>query len=210
MRLISPTFRLATVLVLVAGACSISPSQVNAETETTASLRAEQPLAVELTLTRDALGPFSVGSDADTVILGVASVIGGWDADSNDDGSTIATPQCTRGAARVVSWGSLVLVFVADTDSEVFAGWSYGFDPVTANSQDLRGSNLVTSEGIGLGSTRSELVEAFGARVDITDAYDIGSATFTVDVSLDRHIVGKLDAPGASGVVDFMATDPTC
>ncbi len=210
MRSIPPIFRLATALALLAGACSISQPVVTAEPSTTTSLPSGPTPSTDLTLTSDAIGPFAIGDDAETVIAGIAAAIGGWDADSREDASTVAAPECPSGAARVVSWGSLALVFIADVDGERLASWSYGFDPVTANSVDLRNSNLRTREGVGLGSTRRDLVDSYGARVSVTDAYDIASATFVVDGSSDPHMVGKLDAPGDSGVVDFIAIEPTC
>ncbi len=208
MRSLAPLTRAISALALVASGCTIS--QPTADTQVPTTSRPTQAVASELTLAPDGIGPYTVGDDARTVIEGITEVVGGWDADSMEDGNAIQVPTCEQGIARVVSWGSLALVFVAISNGEIFASWSYGFDPVTANSADLRGLDLRTGEDIGLGSTRGDLVTAYGSRVDITDAFEIQNATFAVDGSSDPHLAGKLDAAGPSGVVDLLQIEPTC
>ncbi|GMR02824.1 MAG: hypothetical protein BMS9Abin20_1175 [Acidimicrobiia bacterium] len=208
MRSLGPLSRAITALTLVASGCTIAQPTPATQAPTTSP--PIPPVASELTLFPDGIGPFTVGDDAGTVIEGITEVVGGWDADSIEEGSAIQVPTCEKGTARVVSWGSLALVFVTGSSSEIFASWSYGFDPVTGNSADLRGLDLRTGEDIGLGSTRGDLVAAYGSRVDITDAFDIQSATFALDGSSDRHLAGKLDAAGPSGVVDLLQIEPTC
>ena len=91
------------------------------------------------------------------VIDGVSSQIGGWDADSAEEDSSLLLPDCGVPSVRLMSWGNLVLIFAGEEDDSAFLTWSYGFDPVTGNSEDLRKLGLRTAEDVGLGTPRSDL-----------------------------------------------------
>lgn len=199
--------RTVVALALVAAGCSIS--RPDAE-ETAPFPPAPSPAPIALTLESGSIGPFSFGETASIVIDGISAVIGGPDVDSLDDATVVQLPDCPGTTPRVVAWGSLALVFTGDPDGAVFTSWSYGFDPLTGNSQDLRRLELVTATGIGLGSTRSALIDAYGDAVSIIDEPSIDSALFTIATDETPHLSGKLDAAGPDGVVDLLQTEPTC
>ena len=194
-------------LAVVASGCSIARPTVE---ESSTDPQPSPPISDVLTLESSGVGPFTVGSEATAVIAGMAEVIGGWDVDSTLEVTTVQLPDCGVVVPRVVSWGSLALVFMPDAVGEVFTSWSYGFDPLTGDSKDLRQLGLETARGIGLGSTRSELVSAYGTNVAITDLRTIDSAVFTVQGNGISRLTGKLDAAGSSGVVDLIQIEPTC
>ncbi len=199
--------RVVLALALVAAGCSLSRPDAG-ETATVAPSSASSP--IDLTLAADGIGPFLLGDDAVVVIEGISAIIGGWDVDSANDITGVQLPNCGGTNLRLVAWGSLALVLTGDADREVFTSWSYGFDPLTGNSQDLRQLGLETAAGIGLGSTRVELVDAYGSAISIIDQPAIDSATFTIGQETSPHLSGKLDAAGPTGAVDLLESVPTC
>ncbi len=203
--------RTVIALALVGSGCSISrPDVTGTSTVTPSSTPFPADLTADLTLDPDGIGPFSLGDEAVVVLEGISAIIGGWDVDSADDVTGVQLPDCAGGTPRVVAWGSLALVFTGDADREVLTSWSYGFDPLTGNSQDLRQLGLVTAAGIGLESTRAELTDAYGGAISLIDQPSIDSATFTIDADTTPHLSGKLDAAGPGGIVDLIQIEPTC
>ena len=207
MTLSTALIRTVIALALVAAGCSISRLDVQ---ESTTVAPSPTPSPIDLTLAGDGIGPFLLGDEAVLVIEGISAIIGGWDVDSADDVSGVQLPDCTGTNPRLVAWGSLALLFTLDGDRETFTSWTYGFDPLTGSSQDLRRLGLVTAAGIGLGSTRSELTNAYGGAVSLTDKPSIDSAVFTIDGDTTPHLSGKLDAAGPTGIVDLIQTEPMC
>jgi len=197
----------AAFAVLAAG-CTVTQSSPRETVPTRQPV--DVSVADELTLHAEGIGPYEVGDEAEFVIESITNTIGGWDADSSEEGSPVQLPECTTDSSRVVSWGSLALVFVRGYARETFVSWSFGFDPVSGNSDDLRGLDLRTEAGVGLGATRSELEDAYGTGLEIIDQPDIGSAIFTVDKAQGPHLSGKLDSSGPQGVVDLIQIEPTC
>ncbi len=191
-------------LALVVSACSSTPEDA-ASGPGSGTLPVAGPA-----LRSDGIGDFSFGLDAAAVMEGISASIGGWDVDSAEDTAAVLLPECPSGEPRIVAWGSLVLVFVDRSGGDVFTSWSYGFDPLTGNSRDLRGLGLRTTAGIGLGSTRSELVAAYRDTVSIVDRPAVDSALFTIEEGTSPYLAGKLDAAGPTGVVDLLETLPTC
>ncbi|MFV2000248.1 MAG: hypothetical protein ACC654_07785 [Acidimicrobiia bacterium] len=199
---------LLLAFAMVAAGCTVTQSPL--PDTTTSRQPADVPVADELTLHAEGIGPYEVGDEAEFVIESITNTIGGWDADSSEDGSPVQLPECKTDSSRVVSWGSLALVFVRGYARETFVSWSFGFDPVSGNSDDLRGLDLRTEAGVGLGTTRQELEDAYGTGLEIIDQPDIASATFTVDKPQEPHLSGKLDSSGPQGVVDLIQIEPTC
>lgn len=200
-----PVIRLLLALAIGLSACSVTTERV---LETPSTLALESP-ATDLALLDNGLGPFRFGDSGDAVIEGVTATIGGWDADSSDN-DAVAPPICEQGQARIVAWGSLVLTFVNEDGIETFTGWAYGFDPLTANSDDNRDLELTTPEGIGLGSMREDLTDAYGSLVSIIDDTVLDTAAFVVAGDGSTQLAGKLDGAGTSGMVDFIETTPNC
>lgn len=198
-------FLLLTVLIVGLSACSVS---VQSPSDPTTTLALGSP-ASDLVLLDDGLGPFIFGDSSAAVIEGVTATIGGWNADSSNNDVTTARV-CVQGQPRIVSWGSLVLTFVEEGGVESFSGWSYGFDPLTGDSEDQRHLGLNTPEGIELGSTRTDLIDVYGSTVSIADDVTLDTASFIVSGGGSTHLAGKLDTAGPGGVVDFLETSPTC
>jgi hypothetical protein len=205
MRRIQVTFLLFTALTVALSACSVSPSPTP---ESTTALASGSP-AGNLVLLEDGLGPFEFGDSSAAVIEGVTDTIGGWDADSIDSG-VLAPPVCVLGRARAMSWGSLILTFVIRDGAEVFTAWSYGFDPLTGNTDDNRRLALETPKGIGLGSARDDLADAYGDGVTFTDDTSLDTATFAIAGTGATHLEGTLDAAGPPGSVSSLRTSPDC
>ncbi|GMQ97618.1 MAG: hypothetical protein BMS9Abin17_0117 [Acidimicrobiia bacterium] len=199
---------LLLAFAMVAAGCTVSQSPL--PDTTTTRQPADVPVADELTLHTEGIGPYEVGDEAEFVIAGITNAIGGWDADSSDEASPVQLPECGDASSRVVSWGSLALVFVRGYARETFVSWSFGFDPVSGNSDDLRGLGLRTEAGIGLGATRQELEDAYRAGLEITNQPAIDSAIFAIDKAQEPHLSGKLDSSGPQGIVDLIQIEPTC
>ena len=196
---------LLSTLAMALSACSIT-QQATQETTTTNAVGSP---ASDLDLADNGLGPFQFGDSSAAVIEGVTATVGGWDADSSDN-DPIVPPACDPATVRVVSWGSLVLVFTTRDGAEVFTGWSYGFDPLTGDSFDNRALGLTTPEGVGLDTGREDLIEVYGSAVSIIDDTVLDTARFTVAETDQILLKGKLDSAGADGMVDFLESTPGC
>ena len=136
--------------------------------------------------------------------------IGGTDADSRDPDSAVAVPDCGGTDTWIASWGTLVLSFTTRVGDPVFASWSYGFDPITGDAGDTRNLGLVTGEGIGLGSSREDLLDAYGPRVAINDDPALDLSTFTIDASEAEHLAGRLSTTDAEASVQLLERRPAC
>lgn len=196
---------MVAALTLALSSCSITSQEAS---DTTTSLASGSPRS-DLVLLDDGLGPFVFGDVSEAVIDGVTASIGGWDADSHET-DLGPIPPCQTGSPRLVVWGPLVLTFVERDDGATFSAWSYGFNPLTGDSEDSRQLNLTTPEGIGLGSLRQNLVDAYGSAVSFVDDTVLDTATFAVTGRESTRITGKLNATGTAGEVDFLETTPTC
>jgi len=164
----------------------------------------------ELDLRADGIGPYLVGQPADEVIAGISAEIGGADGDSSDSDTPLLVPDCGSPGTRVVSWGNLVLFFVDRSEASVFATWSYGFDPITGNAQDIRGLGLTTDVGIGLGSTRGDLTDAYGSTVVFSPDVDLELETFSINARADEHLAGRLTSLDPDATVQFLERQPAC
>lgn len=196
---------LLSTLAIALSACAITQQ---ASPETASTTAAGSP-ASDLVLLYDGLGPFQFGDGSAAVIEGVTATVGGWDADSSDN-DAIVPPSCDPVTVRAVSWGSLVLVFTTRDGTQVFTGWSYGFDPLTGDSFDNRALGLTTPEGVGLDTGREDLIEVYGSAVSIIDDTVLDTARFTVAGTDQILLEGKLDSAGAGGMVDFLESTPGC
>jgi hypothetical protein len=205
MHLFRSTTLLLSTLAVALSACSITQQATPEPTSTTAT---GSP-ASDLVLLDNGLGPFQFGDSSAAVTEGVTATVGGWDADSSDN-DAIEPPSCDPAIVRVVSWGSLVLVFTTRDGTEVFTSWSYGFDPLTGDSFDNRSLGLTTPEGVGLGTGRERLIDVYGSAVSIVEDTVLDTATFTVVETDQTLFEGKLDRAGVGGMVDFLETTPSC
>lgn len=193
---------LSVLLVTAAAGCGAS----DPESDTTTS----SPASNLLVLGPDGIGPFRIGADTDAVIEGISSEIGGWSADSDEGENTIPLPSCQGGSTRLVAWDNLVLLFSGPEGASTFHSWTYGFDPVTGNAEDVRKLGLRTVDGIGLGTTRTQVEAALENRVTIVDDPTIDVATFTIDGTDATHVSGRFPDLGADTRVQTLASEPGC
>lgn len=168
------------------------------------------PSPPSLVLRASGIGSYDVGMPAERVIEGISSEIGGSDADSLESDSGVIVPDCGVASVRLVSWGNLVLFFSGEDPDSPFLTWSYGFDPVTAGADDLRRLGLVTHEGIGLGSPRSEVERAYRGRVVFVDDTLINVSTFTIDGDEAEHLTGRFPTTDPDDAVQYLERAPGC
>jgi hypothetical protein len=181
---------------IVAAGCASEPTSGSGRTD--------------LILAPDGIGIYLIGQPADEVIEGISATIGGPDGDSSESNSPLFVPDCSGPGVRIVSWGSLTLFFVERLGTSVFDTWWYGFDPLTGNAGDDRSLGLVTEEGIGLGSTRDELVGAYGLGVRFDDDPALELSVFTIDANASEHLGGRLTSTSADARVQFIERRPDC
>ena len=164
----------------------------------------------DLTLLPTGLGRYDVGQPADEVIDGISAVIGGPDADSSERDDTIPLPDCGIPEVRIVTWGNLVLVFDGDDADDRFVTWSYGFDPVTGNAEDIRRLGLVTDRGVGLGTPRPEVERVYRGRIAIDDDEIIDVATFAIDRDEAEHLAGRFPTTDPEATLQYLERIPGC
>jgi hypothetical protein len=158
-----------------------------------------------LVLTQRGLGPFEVGDPFQVVSDQLVQVFGGPDADSDNPTSTVYVPTCGGQTDRLQSWGNFIVMFTGSPNDLRLASWTYGFDPITGSGEDVRRLNLLTDEGIGLGSTRGEVERAYGAEASFTDAPELDSVLVTLGNEGGSHISGRLEPD-----VVLLELEPTC
>lgn len=193
---------LMVVLAMSVAGCSASdPARNPAPTS---------PPSSDLALRPDGVGPFRVGDDADSVIEGISEDIGGWSVDSAEGENTIPLPRCPGDSTRLVAWDNLVLLFSGADGAMTFHSWTYGFDPVTGDTEDVRQLGLQTDDGIGLGTSRTDIETVLGTRVTIVDDPTIDVATFTIDGGDARHVSGRFTDLEPDAAVQTLASEPGC
>lgn len=105
-------------------------------------------------------------------------------------GKASSNSECGAGPIDFVAWPDGLSALFQD---DKFVGWSLGHDAA---------KTLTTMNGVGLGSTRSQLAEAFGGlKVEETTLgheFDAGG------------IYGILSGPGANATVDAMWAGTSC
>ncbi len=173
------------------------------------------PGASSLDLRPDGIGTYLVGDPAEEVIAGISQAIGGWDADSSDAESTLQVPTCTSEdgvivPTRLVSWGNLVLLFAGSDPSSTLHTWTYGFDPVTGNAEDVRALGLTTGDGVGLGMARPQVERLLGDRLEVVDDETLDQAVFTIDGTEPEHVAGRFTSVEPDGLVQILERQPNC
>lgn len=92
-----------------------------------------------------------------------------------------------------------------------FLTYSYGYDfSRNEGGTDPRDLALTTETGIGLGSTRAALRQAFGP--DLNESYDEVTDVWTwaVESSATHHLRGLLSGPGEDAAVTLIELAPGC
>ena len=191
---------LAAAAMLASSCGSGAPEEARTEQD------ALGPEASGLVLTADGIGAISIGQPFDDVRTALADEIGGWDIDSGDRPDVVHVPTCDGDTTRLVGWGNLTLLFTGDPDDLRFATWTYGFDPVTGSAEDVRALGLVTPEGIGLGSSRTDITAAYGDRATYSDASTTVGTVVVLGNASEPHLEGRLE----NDRLVLMERTPTC
>ena len=173
----------------------------SAATTTTAQTTTTVPPPAGLVLNPDGLGAVAFGASPDDTIAVVTAAVGddhdvdtGWvDAFDNPYGT------CPAPEVRGVEWGILVTLFTkAATDfasegTEHFFAYMYAPDPSKPGAGP---QGLQTAEGIGLGSSRAQLLAAYQTRVQIFDD-EIFGTFFQIDLDFETETAlgGNLTGP---------------
>ena len=194
------------ICALAAIALIVSSCGSNAPGETQTDQDALGPEASGLVLTADGIGPILIGQPFDDVRTALANQVGGWDIDSGDRPDAVHVPTCDGETTRLVGWGNLTLLFTGDPGDLRFATWTYGFDPVTGSAEDVRVLGLVTPEGIGLGSSRSDITAAYGDRATYSNASASVGTVVILGNQSEPHLEGRLE----NDRLVLMERTPTC
>lgn len=186
--------RLATIAVaigLIASACAGEATNGGADTP--------------ILLTEQGIGNLEIGDSFDSVSNALVLLFGGPDVDSDDPTSRVYVPECGGQTNRLQAWGNFIVMYTGSDDDLRFASWTYGFDPLTGSGDDIRNLGLTTDQGIGLGSTRSDIEAAYGSSASFTDAPELDSVLVDIGNTASSHITGRLGPD-----VVLLELAPTC
>lgn len=145
------------------------------------------------TLSTEGIGDFIPGDPYELVAFELEERFGGSDVDSFEETTDVFVPACEGDVTRLVSWGNLIVLFTGTRDDLRLATWTYGFDPITGSSEDVRQLNLRTDRGIGLGATRDEIVAAYGDAAVFTPSEEIGGELLRIEGPGGTALVGRTD-----------------
>lgn len=144
------------------------------------------------TLSTDGIGDYIVGDPFELVSADLEARFGGTDVDSFDETTEVFVPACEGPVTRLQSWGNLIVLYTGEPDDLRFASWTYGFDPITGSSEDVRQLNLKTDKGIGLGATRQQIEAAYGSAAEFTYSEAAGGEFLTVRGPGEAGLEGRL------------------
>ena len=164
----------------------------------------------EVVLEGDGLDVAEFGDDPEEAIDALTGALGNPDEDTGWVGSSDSQfGTCPGTVVRGVRWQTLWALFTdgetdwEDDDPHFFAyQLASFFDP----SADM---GLVTEEGIGLGSSRTELENAYGNRVIIGFDQAADGWTFQID-DPPEAILGSLTGEAATDVIESMRSAVNC
>ncbi len=165
--------------------------------ETTATTVAPETTATppgsdaEFSLQNDGLGAVSFGADPDGVITFVTSFLGGATADTGwVDPFTIGA--CGGTQIRQVTWGDLQLEFGDVSDVAEGRPHFYAYYYGKEGSSTATPSGLETDEGITVGSTVAQLLQAYPG-VQLLSGNEFMNDSFSVNDNLSGRLSGLTD-----------------
>ncbi len=166
---------LAFVVLLASGCAVTEPGPEGSDTA---------PLA-ELVLEDDGLGDVLLGVPPETVIAEISALFGEPDHDSD---WIVSEPNiygsCPGSEMRAIGWGSLLTIFIRDGANRLggwFYSYSYGYDySENVGGFDPRGLRLTTAAGVGLGSTVSDLTDAYGSDLTVDGNTELDVWSFRI------------------------------
>ncbi len=176
-----------------------STSTTSTTTTTLPATTAVPDPATTLVLSGTGLGDYAFGSAPDEVIAAVTELYGEPTRDT-DWVDPLSIAACPGTELRIVSWDALDLAFGDEssvaTGERHFSSYSYGIDGQIASTPP----GLLTTNGIGLGSSIAELRNAY-PDVTLTEESDFGAANFFVNDALRGYITGVDDSAAVTVIV---------
>lgn len=152
------------------------------------------PSAQALLLAPDGLGAVRFDDAADVVVDRLIAILG----PPTDDSPLESCP--SEGADRLVQFAELAVAI----GGRRFVAWDIG------PTSGALPAPLVTAEGIGVGSTQSELRSAYGDRLRLTPDDPFGPS-FEVEVPAPGRLGGTLTGTSATDTVSTLrAGDTNC
>jgi hypothetical protein len=163
-----------------------------------------------LVLAARAVGPVALGGDPDAVIgalgerLGAPTDAGQWGPSASSYGS------CPGTELLVARWGPLVVLFGNGADAFSAAGRRHAFAwRLEATNADAPGPiDAALANGVHLGSTRAEVLAAFGGDPRLIVADDVLGPSFTVGAG--PVLIGGLSSIGNDGRVVYLEGGVPC
>ena len=170
-------------------------------TTTTVAATTTLPPAAGIVLGSDGLGVVAFGtSPEDTTAILTAELGAGPDVDTGwIDAFDNPYGTCPPPEVRGIEWGMLVTVHTRAETDFASAGTEHFFSYTYAPQPSKPGAGphgLETAEGIGLGSSRTQLLAAYGDRVQIFDD-DVFGTFFQIDLDFDTDAAlgGNMTGP---------------
>ena len=170
--------------------------------ETTTS--STPPPTAGFSLETDGLGAVSFGADPDGVIAFVTSFLGGATADTGwVDPFTIGA--CGGTQLRQVTWGDLQLEFGDVSNITEGRPHFYAYYYGKEGSSTASPTGLATSEGISVGSTVAQLLQAYpGVQLRLGDEF-VNDSFFVND-----NLTGRLSGLADSDLVQMVIGGIPC
>lgn len=150
------------------------------------------PSAQTLVLAPDGLGAVGFGDAAGVVVDRLSAILGS----PTDDSPLESCP--SGGADRLVQFSELVVAI----GGQRFVAWDLGL------TSGAFPAPLVTAEGIGVGSTQSELRSAYGDRLRLSPDDPFGPS-FEVEVPAPGRLGGTLTGTSATDTVSTLRAGDT-
>jgi predicted small lipoprotein YifL len=163
--------------------------------------------AATLVLTATSIGPALLGGDPDTVeavlsgVLGTPSAVTDW-------GSDVSFGECPGKTFRSVRWGDLVVLFGDGADNFAAQGRRHAFAWRLGPASALGAVDAALTNGVRLGSSRDEVVGAFGGDPALIVADEVLGPSFVVGSG--PALVGALSGIGPDAVVVYLEGGVQC
>ena len=189
---------------------STSTTTTSTTTSTTSTTVATTIPGSGVVLEGNGLDVAEFGDDPEEAIAALTDALGDPDEDTGWVGSTDSQfGTCPGTVVRGVRWQTLWALFTDgetewEEDDPHFFAYQHAsfFDPSAV-------MGLVTEEGVGLGSSRAELEDAYGDRVIVGFDQAADAWTFQIDEPPEA-IGGSLTGEAATDVVESMRSAVNC